>query len=124
MNRSDPAAIPYAQALVEIGREQGILGDLLEQLEAIRRLVDESRDFRMFVLSPSIDPDEKYRILESMLGDQMCKPALGFLRLLFVKKREALFDNILDRFVAFKDETEKRIRVQVRSARPLTDELR
>jgi F-type H+-transporting ATPase subunit delta len=124
VNRSDPAAIPYAQALVEIGREQGILSDLLEQLEAVDRLVRESRDFRLFFLSPSIDADEKYRIVESILGDRLCGPALGFLRIIFRKRREPIFDNIVDRFAAFKDETENRIRVRVRSVRPLTDELR
>jgi F-type H+-transporting ATPase subunit delta len=124
VNRSDPAAIPYAQALIEIGREQSILGDVLEQMEAIHRLVEESRDFRLFFLSPSIDPGEKYRIVENLLGDRLNRTVLGFLRIVFRKKREPLFDNILDRFAAFKDETENRIRVHVRSAKELPGDLR
>ena len=48
---------------------------------------------------------------------------LGFLDVLFRKKREPLFDNILDQFVRFEDESENRIRVQVKSATPMADDL-
>ena len=45
MNRSDPAATPYAQALIEIGRDEGLLGEIHDQLEAIQHVIEESRDY-------------------------------------------------------------------------------
>ena len=123
MNRSNPAAIPYAQALIEIGQDEGLLGRIREELEAINALVDESRDFRLFFLSPSIDPQHKHKIVAELFGDRFCRPVMGFLDVLFRKKREPLLDNILDQFMRFEDETENRIRVQVKSATAMPDDL-
>ena len=123
MNRSNPAAIPYAQALIEIGQDEGLLGRIREELEAINVLVDESRDFRLFFRSPSIDPQHKHKIVADLFGDRFCRPIMGFLDVLFRKKREPLLDNILDQFKRFEDETENRIRVQVKSAKTMPDDL-
>ena len=123
MNRSDPAAIPYAQALIEIGQDEGLLGRMHEELEAIDGLVTESDDFRLIFLSPTIDPEHKHEIMEKLFGDRFCRPIMGFLDVLFRKKREPLLDNIKDQFIRFEDESEGRIRVQVKSAKPMADDL-
>jgi F-type H+-transporting ATPase subunit delta len=127
VNRSDPAAIPYAKALIEIGRDEGLLDRIYDELTAIESLLREGgeqvREARLFFLSPSVDPEHKFQVIKSLFGDQVCRPVLGFLKILFQKKREPLFDNIMDRFVAFKDETENRVRVQVKSATVLPDEV-
>jgi F-type H+-transporting ATPase subunit delta len=123
VNRSNPAAIPYAQALIEIGQDEGLLGRIREELGAVQGLVEESRDFRLFFLSPSIDPEHKHKIVSELLGDRLCRTMLGFLDVLFRKKREPLLDNIRDQFIRFEDESENRIRVQVKSATLMADDL-
>jgi F-type H+-transporting ATPase subunit delta len=123
VNRSDPAAIPYAQALIEIGRDTGLLEEIHDQLEALVALEHESRDVHLFFMSPSIDPAHKFKIVEDLLGDRLCRPVLGFLKILFEKKREPLLDNIVDRFMTIEDETANRIRVEVKSAKPLPEDL-
>lgn len=46
----------YAQALLEIGREDGNLKELHEEIQALSGIFDENRDFARLLSSPSMTP--------------------------------------------------------------------
>jgi len=124
VNPSDPAARPWARALIDIGEETGTLERIYDDLTALVTLYREHRDFRALFTSPRIDPDRKSEILLRVLGDELCKPVQGLLHVMIKKGREPLLDNIADQFARFKDLAEGKLHVYIESARPLAEDQR
>jgi F-type H+-transporting ATPase subunit delta len=122
VNPSDPAARPYARALIDIGEETGTLERIYDDLTALVTLYREHRDFRALFTSPRIDPDRKSEILKKVLGDELCKPVQGLLHVMVHKGREPLLDNVADQFARFKDLAEGKLHVYIESARPLAED--
>ena len=121
MNRSDPAAKPYAQALLEIGQSQGNLGEIFDDFQAFNKAVETDQKMREFFLSPMVEADQKRAVIRRALEGKVCAPFLGLVLALVRRRREPLYDNVYDQFQAYKDESERRVRVQVVSARPLNE---
>ena len=121
MNRSDPAAKPYAQALLEIGQKHGNLGEILDDFLAFNQAVESDRKMREFFLSPMIDAGKKAGVMRRALEGKVCGPVLGLVLALVRRRREPLFDNVYDQFQTYKDASERRVRVQVISAREVSE---
>jgi F-type H+-transporting ATPase subunit delta len=123
-NPSHPVARVYAAALARIGNETNSLGQISDDIEAVRRLYDTNEWFRGFFTSPRLDRKAKWIGIEKAVGKGVCPPVLGLLRVLIKKGRESVFDNIADQFAILKDEVENRVHAHVLVAQPLTPELR
>jgi len=113
-NPSQTIARVYAQALYEVANEQGLVGRVHEELHALAGLAWKkgNEDIRDFILSPRIDRDTKWDLLEKALGDHLCRPMLGLIKVLIFKGREATLDNI------------SRIHAHVTVAAPMDEALR
>jgi F-type H+-transporting ATPase subunit delta len=122
LNPSSRAARVYAEALIAIGTEQGLMPRIYDELKSLAKLYDEDREFRGFFTSPRLDPAKKYAAIEKALGDELCKPMLGLLKVMIQKGRELLLDNVADQFERFKDLAEGKVHVHVGTARPLGDD--
>lgn len=114
----------YAQALAQIGQEQASYGAIYDDLQAVLKLYDEDRWFRGFYTSPRIDRDVKWPAVRAAFEGQVCRPVLGLLKVLIMKSREALYDNVVDQFERFKDMAENRTHAYLAVAKPLSPELR
>ena len=119
MNISHAIARVYAEALTDLGEQQGSLARIVDDLHACRELFEEHRDFREFFTSPRLDPAVKKRILNDALGDKLDRPVMGLLHVLIDKRREMVLDNIVDEFDRYKDIREGRLHAYVTSATPL-----
>ena len=119
MNPSIRAARVYAEALIDIGKEQGLMPRIYDELRFLRKMYDEDREFRGFFTSPRLNAGIKYEALRKVIGDEVCKPVLGLLKVMIEKGRELLLDNIADQFERFKDLAEGKVHVHVGTARPL-----
>lgn len=84
----------YAQALLEIGREDGNLKELHEEIQALSGIFDENRDFARLLSSPSMTPDEKTKLLKSVFEGRISASALNFLCVLAEKNRCAYLGKI------------------------------
>lgn len=124
LNVSVPAAREYAKALIDIGEEKGELSRIYDELTALRELYDEDKEFRAFFTTPRLDPAEKLRILGLALSDKIGKTMLGLIHVLVRKRRELLLDNIADEFLRYRDLAEGKVHVRLRTARPVSDEIR
>ena len=122
LNPSITAARVYAKAMIAIGEETGDLARIYDDLMALVKMYDEDPTFRAFFTSPRIDPERKYEVLKQALGDAVCRPILGLLRVMIRKRREPLLDNIADQFTRFKDLAEGKVHVFVRTARALAED--
>ena len=107
-NVSDPVARMYAGALIEIGRQHGSVGKIHEGLKVIS---DAWKDegFHNFFVSPRISKEAKAAALVNALKGKVCTEVLNLIQLIVKKRREPLFDNIVNAFHRFKDQAENRV---------------
>lgn len=122
LNVSQAVARVYAQALSDLGEDQGNLGRIVDDLHAVRELFEKDAFFREFFGSPRLDPTAKKRVLHEALGDKVDRPVMGLLHVLVDKRREMLLDNIADEFDRYRDQREGRQHVYLTAARPLDDD--
>lgn len=117
MNRSEPAARCYAEAVLLLSREKGRLGVIMEELRAVLEFFHSDRKAWGLFVSPRIDRAEKARMFITAFKGKVGEEVLGLLVVLIRKGREALYDNVVDYFDRMKDAAEGRIHVTVRSVR-------
>lgn len=124
MNRSDPAARCYAEALLQMARERGRLGAVLDDLRAVEGVFHAERRIWNLFTSPRVDRGEKQGMVRRAFAGRVGEEVLGLLVILIRKGREPIFDNIADQFDRYKDVAERRIHVHLQGARPADPELR
>jgi F-type H+-transporting ATPase subunit delta len=72
---------------------------------------------------PRLRRADKRRILNVTFEGKVSRPVLGLLHVLVQKRRELLFDAIVEEFDHFRDDAEGRIRATVITARTLDADL-
>ena len=115
----------YAQALISAANNAGVADQVIEQLN---QLVDEylagNPSLQAAFASPRVDEAEKIRVIERLFGDQYQPVLIKFLKVMASRDRlgyvaavraaaETIYDEMMGRTVA-----------SVRTAVPLTDDLR
>lgn len=115
----------YAQALIAAAKNAGVADDVINQLN---QLVDEALancpSLQAAFASPRVDEAEKVRVIDRLLGDEFHPVLIKFLKVMASRERlgylqavrvaaESIYDEMLDRVVA-----------TVKTAVPLTDDLR
>ena len=122
LNVSQAVARVYAQALSDLGDDEGNLPRIADDLHALRTLFETDANFREFFGSPRLDPPAKKRVLNELLGDKVDRPVMGLLHVLIHKRREMLLDNIADEFDRYRDLREGRLHVHITAARPVDED--
>lgn len=124
MNRSEPAARCYAEAVLQMAKERGRLGAVMGDLRALEDVFQADPKVRGLFVSPRIDRAEKERFFLPALKGRIGEEVLGLLAVLIRKGREALYDNVVDYFDRMKDQEEGRVHVYVKSAKGLDAGIR
>jgi F-type H+-transporting ATPase subunit delta len=122
LNVSQAVARVYAQALSDLGEDEGSLPRIADDLHALRTLFESDANFREFFGSPRLDPPAKKRVLNELLGERISRPAMGLLHVLIDKRREMLLDNIAGEFDRYRDLREGRLHVHITAARPVAED--
>lgn len=122
------AANRYARALAEVVLAPGSTVDApsaLQQLRAFEGLLAESADLRNVLLSPAVPPARK-RAVVSEFGQALglARVVKNFLFVVIDHRRVNLLGTIANAFEEAVDERLGRVRADVRSALPLSDEQR
>lgn len=118
---SQAAAKVYAEALLMVGQEQNCLGEIFDDLHAIREAQGRDREVMHFFGSPEISQETKWKVLRATLEGKVCQPVLGLVHVLIYKGRGALFDNVVQQFDKFKDAHENRMHAYVTVASAMDD---
>ncbi|GIK52020.1 MAG: ATP synthase subunit delta [Planctomycetota bacterium] len=119
-NVSEPVARMYALALLEIGRERGIVGKVHEGLMLLAEAWKDT-GFKDFFTSPRLNKDDKAKALTLALQGKVAPEFLNFVLLLVKKRREAIFDNIVGAFEKYRDEAENRVHAYVQAGSPFNE---
>ena len=122
-NVSQSVARVYGQALYQVASEQGLVGDVLDELRALTRAAWQpgNEAIREYLLSPRVDRDTKWEILRRAFEGRLSRPTLGLLKIVIYKGRESILDNIAGHFERFRDLAENRIHAHVTVATTLGD---
>lgn len=76
------AARVYGTALYELAREEGLEGEIFEQLNMVKRLFDENPDYVRLLSNPSVTKEERRDALEHAFSGHVHTYIVSFLKLL------------------------------------------
>lgn len=116
------AANRFAKALIDLARERGVMEVVKADADVLLIVLQESREFRVFLKSPTIKPDQKIKLLRTTFAQQLNEMTSLFLELLVKHGREAHLRAILEKYVMLYLIDKKVVRAQVTSATALTTE--
>lgn len=88
----------YARSLMELAAEQGKLEDVRRDMKLLLKVVNENRDFRLFLQSPVIKADKKQKVLSEIFEGKVSKLSFAFITLLAKKGRERILFEIATSF--------------------------
>ncbi len=121
MTAADPIAARYAQAVFETAKAEGALDQALESFVLIGRLLREESELRQLLRNPDVDPEDKVGILERIVKGTWPPLVRAFIHVVMVMGRPESLEMMIDAYAALVDEDRGRLRVTVRSARPLPE---
>lgn len=118
-------ALLYGKALLGAARSIGKVDQVVEEYKAfVVQCLDQFPKFELALSSPRISLDEKQQMLDRVVGGEMSKTLLNFLKILCRRDRVQHTRAIQRSVEEMRDEELGRLRVQVRSATKLTDPQR
>jgi len=110
------AAHRYALALIGVAEEMKKLDEVSRDLASIEKLVNESREFLMFLKSPVVNNEKKKRMMDEIFQGKLNDLTMKFVHLLASKGREALLPEIIKQFYILRDERLGILHVTTRTA--------
>lgn len=114
-------ARPYAAALFDLAKESGAVAEVETGLDQIQSLLDTSDDFSRFTSSPTIQTDEKARVLDVILKDAGLPVLLAnTLRLLARNGRLFTLPALIEAYKALAAEDRNEVPAEVTSATELS----
>jgi F-type H+-transporting ATPase subunit delta len=114
----------YAKSLFELAIETGKLEQVRKDMDLMVDVCLNNRDFRQMLISPVIRPDKKIAVMDAVFTGKIEELSKQFYHLLSQKRREKYLEAIAKQFIA-KYKTYHNIHViEIRSATPLSKELR
>ncbi|RME74879.1 MAG: ATP synthase F1 subunit delta [Planctomycetota bacterium] len=114
----------YAQALVELADEKGVLKEIEEDMQLFFEVLKSEPKLCFFLETPNISASEKKDLLKKVFEKKLSSLFLKFLFLVVERGRFILFSNIYDSFITIMDQKIGRLRGEVISARELSSELK
>jgi len=115
----------YARAFFEIAREEKQIEPYYNELNQFALLISQNKSLKDFLANPVFDQATKKGAVDNIISKlKLTKMTVSFLRLLVDKKRIDVLGDIVICYRQFMDETLKKVRVNVKTAFPLSEELR
>ncbi|SIS72524.1 ATP synthase F1 subunit delta [Alicyclobacillus vulcanalis] len=111
----------YARALVSYAKEHDAVDSIGAQLSKIHSLLRASQDLSHFLASPVISPEHKLQALERVMGEPLRQDLSRFLALMLERGRGAYIALVAERYEELADEIHNRVRVEIETAKPLTE---
>ncbi len=112
----------YAQALLEIALEKGLLDGVMEDAGFLVNVLREERDLRAFLDSPRLDRSVKQTALKKALEGKVTDLFLDFLCLTLDKNRQEFLTDMMEHFGRLCDEKTGIVRAEVTSSAAMSPE--
>ena len=112
----------YARALLEVGRAEGPLADIEDDLFRFARTFESSDDLRMALTDPSLPVERRLGVIEDLVGGKALAVSAALVNLIVGAGHASDLPAIVDRFVELAVAERQREVAEVRSVLPLDDE--
>ncbi len=119
--KSARVARRYAQALLAIAEEQKVLDRVAADLTAIRGTLNLSRGLRLLLSSPVVREGKKKAVFQDLWGATVDRTTLAFLFLLTHKQRESVLPEVIEEYLALRDQKLGVVGADVRTAVPMSE---
>jgi F-type H+-transporting ATPase subunit delta len=115
----------YARAFFDIAGEEQKLEQYYNELHQFSSVIAQNKDLGGFLANPIFEQEIKKKVLEKIIGKLSLSPmTINFLKLLIDKKRIDILPDIETCYRQLMDETLQKVRVTVKTAFPLSGEMR
>lgn len=114
----------YARAFFEIATEEKQLEHYYEELNQFALIISQNKALSDFLANPVFEQGSKKGVVESIIGKlQLSGMTISFLKLLVDKKRIDILHDIVICYRQLMDEVLKKVRVNVKTAFPLSGKM-
>ena len=117
-------AVRYARSLFEFALERNELKPVYGDVVLLKRACEESKELRRLLKSPIVQTEKKEKVIALLFTGKVSALTLGFLLLLVRKGRESFMHPIADAFVEQYQDHSNILPVNVKTASPLSEEMR
>jgi F-type H+-transporting ATPase subunit delta len=119
---STPRVEAYANALLEVSRAEGHLGDVQDELFRFARTFEGSDELRSALTDPMLPTERRMAVIEDLLGGKALQVSAALASFIVAAGRASELPAIIDRFVELAAAEQRRAVAEVRSAIELTTE--
>ena len=77
----------YGDALFELAVEENRIDSLTEEIEAVKAILDENKDFEKIMIHPEIPQEQKLSVIDEVFKGRVSDALTGFLRIVAAKGR-------------------------------------
>ena len=120
---SNSTSESYALALYELSKENSEIDKIADGMENLKKLLNESRDFKEMILSPTITKDDKkkviFKIADQNNFSEILKKFLGFI---IIKNRLFFLNKIIESFLNLVSNNKGELKVKLVSSKKLSTE--
>lgn len=114
----------YADSFLANAIEKEIVAEVITDVSIIINSINSSEEFQRFLSSPIIKSELKKSILKEIFANKISSHSLKFLEFVVDKKREDILLQILEKFIELKDDYLGIVRLDVKSAFPLSEDIK
>ena len=117
-------ATRYAKSLLDLSIEQNQLEAVYADMILLKKINKSNPDFVALLRSPIITSDKKDKILDAVIGNNVSKIFMLFVRLLTTKKRESNLPEIVTAFLEQYNKLKNIQTVKLTTATPISEALK
>ena len=114
----------YADALFQLAVEENKVDDIYSEIKELKAILDTNEDIAKIMSHPSVDKNEKLKIIEDIFAGRVSGEVCGFLHQIVMNNRYEEIDGILDSFIDEIKEYKKIGVAYVSTPTALTDALK
>lgn len=114
----------YAEALFELCKERENLDEVHTELSWLSEVIEKNEDLIRFLYAPTVELDEKKKVLKNIFESQLSKTSFDFLCVVSDNKRIKYLQKIIVSFNALYNEEKNILEVTAITTVPLSESLR
>jgi F-type H+-transporting ATPase subunit delta len=119
---ASPRVEAYANALLEVSRAEGQLGEIEDELFRFARTFEASDELRLALTDPALPAERRVAVVEDLLGAKALRASAALASFVVAAGRASELPAIVDRFVELSAAERRRAVAEVRSAIALSPE--
>ena len=115
----------YASALYDLASEKKVVDSVLENLQDLKKTIDNNKELSLLIISPLISSNDKLEILIKLTSSlNFNELSVTFLKVVSNNKRFASLASIISQFININDNKRGNVLADVTSADEISEEQR